>query len=31
MKRDEKDYKKEGEIILVRKTWESNIVDGKKM
>ena len=28
-KRDEKNSKKEGEIILIRKTRESNIYDGK--
>ena len=29
MKIDEKNSKKEGEIIITRKTWESNVYDGK--
>ena len=28
-KRDEKNSKKEGEIIIISKTWESSICDGK--
>ena len=31
MKRDENNSKKEGEIIIIIKTWESNICDGKIM
>ena len=29
MKRDENNCKKEGEIILIGKSWEINVCDGK--
>ena len=29
LKIDENNYKKEGEIAIIRKTWESNNCDGK--
>ena len=29
MKTDEKNYKKDGEGIIISKKWESNICDGK--